>query len=1157
MRMIGLECCFPVFLRLVRKLLCLAVICLGLAGPFLVQAYPAAHAAAPDAPKKILFIPSYNFNYLGIQWFNKGFMLEMEGKNARNISYSMENLQLATHSGDEAYFKAMAESLQIKYTKEKPDLIVAQYRQSYDFLHDYGRQIFGDVPVVFAGLELEGYSDTDIPAHFNGVVTSFNAKRGIDLILQMQPQVRTLYVINGVGTAERAMLARTLTEARQYQERLQLVVLSDLPFAQMLARVAEIRGDAAILYLSMQLDAAGRILVPAAVAGDIAGAAQVPVYGMLDTYVGSGVTGGFLINHEKLGRRAADIALSILQGQAPTRSFTTESIGEYSFDWRQLKRWGIDEGSLPAGSRVEFKEFSVWESYKMQIVSGILLILLLGSLVIALLINRRRRKQVEEALREVNENLEEKVAVRTRELDIANESLTVQNEETIAMNEELTAQNEEITSMNKEIESLNQNLTALNAELEQRVAERTSDLAGANQELAVQYDELRQSQTALQRRAEIQEVLKNIAETALLAFSVDELYEAVHGLIGRVLPVEHFHINFLDEAAEELVVQYSAGEMKGIPKKRALNKGVMEYAMRHGKALHIDPKEFDRLIENGEIALKALPINDWLVAPLIDSKGRVFGTIALNSLDILQTFQPEDVEALSIIAAQVSLAIERKQAEEQLLESESRYRTVLENAPDSIIICDPDTGKVIEANAAFTKSFGYDLKQGELFLIDDLIVDTHENIQANLTRVKKDRFLPVQRRVLRHRNGTVVEVERSATMIRFLNRDLLVQTLRDVTEKVRREQELQRDAQLATRVQGALLSKPEPSDYLEIATIYRPIGYVGGDLYFLDWRYDGNLLRGFLVDAPGHGLGTALHTASLHVLLREVNERDLPLADAIRWLNRRAVEYFDEGTFAGALAFELDLQTRQLRWTCAGIPKTWVSTKTHQGTVECPGMCLGINEEETFETHTMAIDVDDSFYFMTDGLSDLIRDQLQLPLENFSDTVELLKILSEAENCRDDATAVCVHVRALPRSLVREDGWPRIIRFNGYGDYQRLKGEVAKILTEVTGLPHSLHEVAVHEALANALECRDGVPRHHKAHLRFNKVGNRLIVRVKTSRMGFAGNSILKRLSSHPEDMFSFGEDASMGRGIPMMLSMSHKMTYNGEGTEVLLAWKL
>ena len=411
--------------------------------------------------------------------------------------------------------------------------------------------------------------------------------------------------------------------------------------------------------------------------------------------------------------------------------------------------------------------------------------------------------------------------------------------------------------------------------------------------------------------------------------------------------------------------------------------------------------------------------------------------------------------------------------------------------------------------------------------------------------------------MFRHHNGSCVHVERSATRVSYRGRSLFVAILRDITEMVRREEDIRREAQLATRVQRELLALPVSSDYLEIDTVYQPFGYVSGDLYFMDWRYDGKLLRGFLVDAVGHGLGTALHSASLHVLLREVNELDLPLSDAMRWLNRRACEHFDEETFAGALGFELDLEIRQLRWSCAGIPQLWAATKSVQGVVEYPGMCLGIRADERFETHRITIQVDDTFYFMTHGLADILEGRTDLPLNRYPEMVELLRGLSEGEVRRDDATAVCFRVRSLPQSLVRQDGWPRILRFNGYGDYQRLKGEVTRILEEVTGKTHSLQEVAVNEAIANALECRDGQSRSQKARIKFNKVDNRLIVRVKTSRIGFAGNAILRRLRSQPEDMFSFGEDAAMGRGIPMMLSMSHKMTYNSEGTEVLLAWRL
>ena len=218
---------------------------------------------------------------------------------------------------------------------------------------------------------------------------------------------------------------------------------------------------------------------------------------------------------------------------------------------------------------------------------------------------------------------------------------------------------------------------------------------------------------------------------------------------------------------------------------------------------------------------------------------------------------------------------------------------------------------------------------------------------------------------------------------------------------------------------------------------------------------------------------------------------------------------------------------------------------------------MGIDSEEAFEVHTMTIDEGDTFYFLTHGMNSLVKISNELPLESYNETVAELNLLTEREALQDDATALCIRVSALPRSPVRPDGWPKVIRFHDYGDYQRFKGEVGKVLAEATGKAHSLQEVAVHEALANAMECRDGVPRQHRARIRFNKVGNRLIVRVKSSRMGFAGNAVLQRLRSHPEDMFSFGEDASMGRGIPIMLSTAHKMTYNSEGTELLLMWNL
>ena len=751
--------------------------------------------------------------------------------------------------------------------------------------------------------------------------------------------------------------------------------------------------------------------------------------------------------------------------------------------------------------------------------------------------------------------LEQLVVERTQAMRETREALTAQNEEIIAMNEELVSQNEEITAMNEEINDLNHKLTAINSELERRVEERTSELAAAHQELLAQHEEIRAAHDELLRNTEIQAALREIADAALV-FPLEQLYETIHQVVRRVLQVENIYITLLDPDSRRIIRPYSMGRTNNVPRQRSQGKGWTEYVMRLRQAVHITPPLLKQLLSGGEVTMQIEKCHEWLGAPLCDGQGECFGVIAIFSTDAARGFAVDDSAVLSIIAAQVSLAIERKRIESNLVDSEARYRAVLEQAPEAVFICDPDSGKISETNSRFVERFGYDLTRHGPLTVYDLTVDRPENIAGLLSQVKNTGSLPLQRRVVRHRNGSYVQVERSGTLVRYRDRSVLVQTMRDVSEEVRREQEIRRDAELATRVQNALLKTAEPSAHLEVTTVYEPHSYVGGDLYFMDWRYGGKLLRGFLIDAAGHGLATALHTSAMHVLLREVNELDLPLPEQMRWLNRRAGQYFDDAAFAGAVGFELDLEMRELRWSCAGMPHVWLAGRDRQGMVACPGMYLGLCTNEEFDLQVLPLSMGDAVCFMTDGVSEVLARSGTRQPQAYDEMVHLLREVANGNECQDDATAICIRVKSLPDAVIPKNGWPRTLRFNGYGDYQRLKGEVRKILTEVTGQEHSLQEVAVHEALANAMECRDGVPRQHQANLRIHKIGRWLIVRVRTSRLGFAGNALLRRLRSHGE-LFAYGEDASMGRGIPIMLATAHRMIYNSEGTELLLAWKL
>jgi two-component sensor histidine kinase len=100
-----------------------------------------------------------------------------------------------------------------------------------------------------------------------------------------------------------------------------------------------------------------------------------------------------------------------------------ESINRYMFDFKQMKRFGIDESELPENSILINKTVTFYAAFK-EIVWGTAGII--GALLIfigILNMNIARRKSAEEELKAAHGELEERVNERTEELSISNQLL--------------------------------------------------------------------------------------------------------------------------------------------------------------------------------------------------------------------------------------------------------------------------------------------------------------------------------------------------------------------------------------------------------------------------------------------------------------------------------------------------------------------------------------------------------------------------------------------------------------------------------------------------------------------------------------------------------------------------------------------------------------
>ena len=109
------------------------------------------------------------------------------------------------------------------------------------------------------------------------------------------------------------------------------------------------------------------------------------------------------------------MALRVLNGQNPQDIPVVTSNHAYMFDWRALKRWGINEKNLPPGSILLNRQRTVWESYKNYIMGTIALILIQALLIAGLLWQRATRRRAEADLR----RSEEKFSKSFRESPLA------------------------------------------------------------------------------------------------------------------------------------------------------------------------------------------------------------------------------------------------------------------------------------------------------------------------------------------------------------------------------------------------------------------------------------------------------------------------------------------------------------------------------------------------------------------------------------------------------------------------------------------------------------------------------------------------------------------------------------------------------------------
>ena len=487
----------------------------------------------------------------------------------------------------------------------------------------------------------------------------------------------------------------------------------------------------------------------------------------------------------------------------------------------------------------------------------------------------------------------------------------------------------------------------------------------------------------------------------------------------------------------------------------------------------------------------------------------------------------------------------RRRMEQTLRENEERYRAVMQQSNESILLVDIETRRILEVNPHCVEAFGY--SEAELLAMTtyDLVADTRENIDRRSDAISSGAGANEQLIHIRCKNGKILDVERSATVIQYGGKHVFMFANRDISAERKLQALILRDVAMAAGVQKDLLPRGFDDLLVSVDTVYEPHHLVSGDFYDFIWSEDHKRLSGFILDVSGHGVSSALQCIAVSTYFRDILNSPMSLDARLKWVNRHVLRYFTHETFAAALGFEFDFSRRTLTFATAGIYGFLTSAQALPQLVKRPGSLLGILDDPEYTEWTVPIQAGDAFYFMSDGLFDIVSREVDLPSGQYPQTIRMLRDIAASPGRRDDCSAVCIRINDQPRFPVR-------LEFHRYGEYNRIRSRIRDLLQSVS-LQHAPKiEIAIGEALANAL--RESMD----VRVKLSLCGRRLMVRISDGGGGFDGKQRVAAFqAADMEAEFLDRLYAEGGRGILIMMAWMDQVIYNRKGNEVLLVKEL
>lgn len=343
-----------------------------------------------EEPYRVLFISSYSYSWDSIPFQVEG----LKGSfpiDDYTLNYEFMDTKNTDYSND---FEEFYHYLKFKLQTRLPyDGIIIGDDAALQFAMMYRDELFPNTPIVFEGIDniQMAIAFAEDPL-ITGIVERVDYAENIALVGSLFPKANRLVLIyddleNGIG------IANQLTEMSELFKDYEVEYLntSNHTKEELAEQLSSFGQNDIVFGITIGEQKGGQIYTEDERYRLIQEYAAAPIFSITSAGVGSGMLGGYIIDHEASGFQAGEMMREILEkGHFPSIQLDTPST--YYFDYEQLKTYNIATYKIPKEAIIINKPESFVRKYAFILIP--LLATGLTVVVIAYYLRRRANEKL-------------------------------------------------------------------------------------------------------------------------------------------------------------------------------------------------------------------------------------------------------------------------------------------------------------------------------------------------------------------------------------------------------------------------------------------------------------------------------------------------------------------------------------------------------------------------------------------------------------------------------------------------------------------------------------------------------------------------------------------------------------------------------------------